>query len=135
MTRLLSLAVALTACSGSTDPTDSDLPLGCAITTGADTFDAVAPVGSDITLDVSIEARCRNTLTLDLSWRDPYSGRFTLPPDVEADLSLTLLPYEPQILPILFTPAEAGDVRDQLVLQSDDPLAGGIILTFRGVGQ
>ena len=137
MRRLLPFAL-LIACGGGdteiTDDTDTG-PAVCQLVMNADTFNAQSTAaGDDSPVTLRFEADCPDAIGLTFSWRDPHSGAFSLPADLVADPTLTLQPYEPVSIEITFAPTAAETYRDKLVVSSDHPRVGGVILTFNGTG-
>lgn len=129
---LIPALVGFTGCAGETEPTDSDLPEGCALWTNADTYDVTGRVGQAIPLGIQMEARCQQPLIVSLRWRDPTSGMFSLANAPGANPAVTLNPYDPFTLDVTYEPTNAGSHEDRLVVQSNDEWAGGVILRIRG---
>ena len=132
--RVLCMAWVLVACSGAdTQDTDPEFPPGCIFDTSADTFTFLTPitVGSDASLLVPLEARCPEPLGLTFVWEEPVTGDFSY----AGGDTRTLQPYAPEDLEIIFSPSVVGPVQDKLIVRTDNPAAGGVILTLRGEGQ
>lgn len=132
--RSLSWMVLVTvACSGGdTADTDPGFPEGCIFATSADRFTfSPTAVGSDAVGIVQLEARCPDSLGLTFVWEEPTSGDFTY----EGGDSRTLEPYTPDELRITFAPSRTGAIEDRLIIRTDNPSAGGVILRLEGEGQ
>lgn len=137
--RLLLSALLLAGCpGGDTDPTDSDVdtaPEGCEVRYNADTFDLQpTAVGEESDVAVEIISACGEDITLSFEWREPNSGAFLLPDELQADPDLLLEAGATELVRITFAPQEAGNYDQRLTVGTDNVAVGGVVLRFRGEG-